>query len=195
MNIILHSDDVNLLSYWEKTFKEDCSICYELDDLKNFNENIIVINYSAFNNKHKEIITLLNKNSNYVLVLHRTPNINTGKEVLSYGAKGYGNALMKEHFLHSAINTMKENMIWLYPEFTSELISQLPTNSSKDTSLLFTKLSSREREVAKLLRDGDTYKIIADKLEITPRTVKAHAQSIYKKLEVKDRLALALLLK
>ncbi len=195
MDIILHSDDVNLLSYWEKAFKKECTICYDLDDIKNLKSNIVVVNYSAFNSNQKEVITLLNDNLNYVLVLHRTPNIYTGKEVLSYGAKGYGNALMKEHFLHSAIHTMKENMIWLYPEFTSELISQIPTASIKDIGSILTKLSIREKEVAHLIKDGDTYKVIGDKLDITARTVKAHAQSIYKKLEIKDRLALALLLK
>ena len=87
MNIILHSDDVNLLSYWEKSFKGKCSIYYELDDMKNSKGNIIVINYSAFNTKQKEVINLLNDNLNYVLVLHRTPSISIGKEVLSYGQK------------------------------------------------------------------------------------------------------------
>ena len=38
-------------------------------------------------------------------------------------------------------------------------------------------------------------KDIAKNLDITHRTVKAHARHIYEKLNVKDRLGLALLLK
>ncbi|NQY19924.1 MAG: response regulator transcription factor [Campylobacteraceae bacterium] len=195
MNIILYSDDINLLTYWEECFKVEYSICFSLYELIASKNNIIVINYSAFNEKEKEILSLLNDNLNYVLVLDRTPNINKGKIVLSYGAKGYGNALMKKHFLFSAIDTMKENMIWLYPEFTSELIFLLPSKTTLNSKIILDKLTTREKEVANYIKDGNTYKTIANKLNITPRTVKAHAHNIYKKLEIKDRLALALLLK
>ncbi len=154
-----------------------------------------MLNYSALNSSQRETISLLSSNNNLVLVLHRTPDISTAKSVLSYGAKGYGNALMKEHFLLSAIDTIKEDMIWLHPEFTSQLINQIAPNNDKNISSLMEKLSQREKDVALLLKNGDTYKVIAENLRITPRTVKAHAQSIYTKLHVKDRLALALLLK
>jgi len=195
MKLILHSDDINLLNYWEKSFKQKYTIIDELDELKNSKGNIIVINYSAFNLTQAKTIKLLNEGLNLVLVLHRVPNIDTAREVLQYGAKGYGNALMKDHFLLSAIETIKEKMIWLHPEFVSQLIVQIPTTENKDNSMITSQLSDREMEVSTLLKDGDSYKVIAQKLNITPRTVKAHAQKIYAKLHVKDRISLALLLK
>jgi len=178
MKIVLYSDDINLLSYWEKSLKDEYSIVYDLDELKNIIDN-------------------LNKNGNFVLILHRTPDLNTAKRLLKIGVKGYGNAFMREHFLISAIHTIKDGMIWLYPQFTTELIAQLPATKSSQLQhkKLLSKLSKRESEVALLLKDGTTYKTIANKLNITPRTIKAHAQNIYKKLNVKDRLALALLLR
>ncbi|NOR58397.1 MAG: DNA-binding response regulator [Sulfurimonas sp.] len=195
MKIVLHSDDINLITYWEKSCREEYVVYDDLDELKNSKGNVVIINYSAMNSNAKEVVGLLSENSNLVLVLHRTPNIETAREVLAYGATAYGNALMKEHFLYSAIEAMKEGLVWLHPEFTSELITQIPQRPQRDVSWVLTKLSSREQEVAELLKDGDTYKSVAEKLVITPRTVKAHAQSIYTKLHVKDRLALALLLK
>ncbi|MEZ4688034.1 MAG: response regulator transcription factor [Bacteroidia bacterium] len=48
-------------------------------------------------------------------------------------------------------------------------------------------LSEREREVLKLLCDGENYKTIADKLFISSNTVKAHIKHIYQKLEVNSR--------
>ncbi len=196
MNIILHSDDINLLDYWEKSLKESYNICFELDELKKLKSSIVIINYSAFNSQQKEFIQILNDSLNKVLVLHRVPDIVVAREVLSYGAKGYGNALMKDHFLHAAINTLKEDMIWLYPELTSKIIINLPTTEVENNiSDILSVLSKREKEVAYLLRDGATYKEISAKLDITPRTVKAHAQHIYQKLNLKDRLALAIKLK
>ena len=111
------------------------------------------------------------------------------------GAKGYGNALMREHFLISAIETLKDGMVWLYPEFTTMLIEEIPTSDNNTENPILDTLTQREKEVALLLKDGKQYKNIAQELDITPRTVKAHAQSIYSKLNIKDKLGLALLLK
>ncbi len=101
---------------------------------------------------------------------------------------------MRDHFIVSAIETIKENMIWLYPEFTTILIEDIPVKENKNSEIL-NVLSDREKEVALLLKDGNIYKDVAKKLNITHRTVKAHARNIYEKLNVKDRLGLALLLK
>jgi DNA-binding NarL/FixJ family response regulator len=195
MKIVLHSDDINLITYWEKSCKEKSIVVDDILELQNIKNSIVIINYSAISSNPKGLITSLCNSSNLVMILHRTPNINTAREVLSYGAKAYGNALMKEHFIHSAIESMKDGLVWLHPEFISLLINQVPQRQNRDVSWVLDKLSSREKEVAQLLKDGDTYKSVANKLNITPRTVKAHAQNIYSKLHVKDRLALALLLK
>ena len=195
MDIVLFSDDVNLLTHWEKYFEEEVVVLDDLDELTKSFDKIIVINYSAFNSNEKETLKTLNEQSNLLLVLDRTPEIQKAREVLSYGAKGYGNALMRKHFLLTAIETMKEGLIWLHPELTSELIFQLPVSTTRDISSIIEVLSEREKELVYLLKDGDTYKVIAEKLGITPRTVKAHAHSIYTKLRVKDRLSLATLLK
>ena len=55
------------------------------------------------------------------------------------------------------------------------------------------QLSQREMDVAKLVGKGLNNKKIAQDLDITDRTVKAHLTAIFKKLELKDRLSVALL--
>lgn len=65
-----------------------------------------------------------------------------------------------------------------------------PTHTLSNASL--SKLTSREREVAKLVSNGASNKTIARQLLITDRTVKAHLTSIFEKLNVPDRLQLAL---
>ena len=66
---------------------------------------------------------------------------------------------------------------------------------SIESSALLTTLSSRELDVANMIRVGENNKAIADTLDISERTVKAHLTSIFKKLEVPDRLHLALYMK
>ena len=195
MKVFLHSDDINLLTHWEKSLNKKCNIIEEYQELTEIKESIIVINYSAFQQINQDIINDLKKENNSILVLHRSPSLEVAKKLLSFGVSGYGNALMRDHFLLSAVDAISEGLIWLHPEFTSQLISEIPNSHEKDISDLLNLLSVREKEVAGLLKDGDTYKNIALKLGVTPRTIKAHASSIYTKLHVKDRLSLALLLK
>lgn len=194
MNIILYSDDVALLTYWEKCLGNNCDIKDDLDSLLDIKDSIIVLNYSACSDC-KNVLNKANENNNRVLVLHRVPNLNSAKAILGMGAKGYGNALMREHFLISAIETIKDGMVWLYPEYTTMLIQEIPKTDKNIDNTTLDLLTQREKEVALLLKDGKQYKDISQELDITPRTVKAHAQSIYSKLNIKDKLGLALLFK
>lgn len=194
MQIVLHSDDILLIEHWEKSIQEKCVLIDEVSELKNVENSLIIINYSACNSGCEDILKVLTQ-KNKVLILHRTPDVDTAKYILTHGAKGYGNALMRDHFIVSAIETIKENMIWLYPEFTSMLINDIPVKNNTKNLEKLDALSEREKEVALLLKDGNTYKDVANTLNITPRTVKAHAAHIYKKLSLKDRLGLALFLK
>ena len=194
MQIVLYSDDILLIEHWEKAIQKKCVLVDDLQELADIQNSLIIINYSACNNQCEDILKTITKN-NKVLVLHRTPTIDTAKYILTHGAKGYGNALMRAHFIVSAIETIKEDMIWLYPEFTTMLITEIPVKEENKNVQKLDILSSREKEVALLLKDGLTYKDVAKKLDITPRTVKAHASNVYTKLAVKDRLGLALFLK
>lgn len=131
-----------------------------------------------------------------VMVFSMTPDFSKAQNFLQLGAMGYGNAMMHESHLHSAYQALEEGKVWLHPDFITLMISQIrDQKSSKEKSLaVLDVLSHREREVALMLGDGATHQEIADTLDITVRTVKAHASAIYQKLSLKDRLALSLLL-
>lgn len=194
MRVVLYSDDVNLLVHWEKSLTKGYEVALSFSSLLSLSDTIVVINYSACEGKCFELIERLKTQNSRVLVLHRTPNFETAKELLKMGAYGYGNAMMRSHFIVAALETIKEDMIWIYPEFTSQLILGIEPKEDSNAVPL-ESLSKREKEVALLLKEGKTYKEVGEILGITPRTIKAHAQQIYTKLQVKDRLALALLLR
>ena len=56
--------------------------------------------------------------------------------------------------------------------------------SFEDRQSVFDVLSSREREVLKLIAEGKDSKEIASTLRISPKTVKAHRANIMKKLGI-----------
>jgi DNA-binding NarL/FixJ family response regulator len=196
MQIILYSNDINLLSHWEKALRgESYRSVDEITELEDIKDSIIIINYEACERDCESFLKQSHEHGNRILLLDRVPDLNRAKRVLKFGALGYGNALMRSHFILSALDALREGMIWLYPELTSQLILELPESEEKNNEAVLQKLTSREKEVALLLKEGLTYNEIGQRLDISARTVKAHAQAIYKKLEVSDRLGLALLLK
>ncbi|WP_265947899.1 response regulator transcription factor [Dechloromonas sp. A34] len=72
---------------------------------------------------------------------------------------------------------------------TSRILGQQPRPPRDDWAKL---LSERECQVARLVAGGASNKEIANQLEISERTVKAHLTSIFEKLSLRDRLQLSL---
>lgn len=130
------------------------------------------------------------------MVLSGVPDFSQAQFFLQNNAMGYGNAMMHESHLQSAFQTLGEGKVWLYPDFIALLITQMQVRHAHEetASHRLDVLSPREREVAVLLNEGKSHLEIADTLEITVRTIKAHSAAIYEKMGVKDRLALSLLL-
>lgn len=64
---------------------------------------------------------------------------------------------------------------------------QKPISHKTETSDDFFMLSCREREILQLLSDGLEYKEIAERIFISPNTVKKHTVNIYQKLHVNSK--------
>lgn len=66
------------------------------------------------------------------------------------------------------------------------------TGGAEADEAVLSSLTRREKEVARLVGSGASNKDIARQLDISDRTVKAHLTAIFDKLQVQDRLQLAL---
>jgi len=192
MKLYLISDDILVQKHWQSAFVElkpsvHLSIPFDFEK-----ESIVFIQDTLLQGMSEVGLRALFKL--HVMVLSIIPSFEMSGYFLKIGAKGYGNAMMHTSHLLSAQQSILEGNIWLIPEYITRLISGLPAQKDAKIDHL-AHLSEREKEVALLLSIGDSHKDIADKLDITVRTVKAHATAIYHKLEIKDRLCLALLLR
>lgn len=195
MKIHIYSEDVNLVLYWEKNITEyQTMTLYSMEDMLSLEGTFLLTDISSCGKDGENVIRGLLQKNNQVFLLDRTPNIQKAKKYLGLRVKGYANALMNSSLFNYAIKIINDGMIWLHPEFVSSLISEIPHSSTKTKDILDV-LTDREKEVAVMIADGLSYKQIGENLNITLRTVKAHAQNIFTKLNVKDRLALALYLK
>lgn len=129
------------------------------------------------------------------LVLSAKPEFEEAMLYLQKGAKGYGNMYMSLVHISQAIETIANDTLWLLPSIMNRLISYGSQITQSSESQLLDSLSQREKDVAKEIQEGKSNKEIATSLGITERTVKAHLSHIYEKLDVHDRLALAMLLR
>lgn len=64
---------------------------------------------------------------------------------------------------------------------------QISPKTNKQTAEDIFQLSEREKEILQLLSQGHDYKEIANKISISPNTVKKHTINIYQKLHVNSK--------
>jgi DNA-binding NarL/FixJ family response regulator len=132
-----------------------------------------------------------------ILVLANNPNEAEALFALSVGAVGYVHAFAPEKVLNEVKTVALNGGIWLGNSLLQKLIevsTKLTTNAPDYAESVLSQLTKREKEVAQQAAKGLSNKEIARILSITERTVKAHLASIFERLQVKDRLHLALLL-
>lgn len=114
---------------------------------------------------------------------------------LKQGARGYFNDDLPLEKLHDAMQLILNGEVWVERHVIAGLIDELthkPKISDAQRQALET-LSPKEMEVANLVSHGATNKMIARQMNITERTVKAHLTAIFQKMNLPDRLSLAIL--
>jgi DNA-binding NarL/FixJ family response regulator len=105
---------------------------------------------------------------------------------LSAGAKGY---LLKEDAdkeLFSAIEKIRQGKTYISPHFSEEVVDDLVQIGRGDAKAIFEidPLTTREREVLKLVAEGKSSKEIAHVLFISALTVNNHRANIMEKLNL-----------
>ena len=182
----------NLKRDYEKM--KNSLIDYDLKNIENreelltLKENIIIINTSVNLDKEEETIEILLENGNKILILESTPKLINAQNWLLLGVHGYGNSMMNDIYLKSAIQTINNGLTWLIPDITMEILSKLNSDSLNQKDVL-NQLSKAEQQVAILLKDGLSNTKISEELKLSINTVKSHIKNIYLKLEVKDRFS------
>jgi two-component system, NarL family, response regulator NreC len=131
----------------------------------------------------REIRTLYPDTKVLVLTMHKS------KEYLyhsiSAGAQGY---LLKEDSdveLLSAIETIRKGGIYMTRTLAGDLAQDLSQIYSGKVKLLRDPLTTREREILKLIAEGNSNNDIAKLMFVSTRTVEHHRASIMEKLRLK----------
>jgi DNA-binding NarL/FixJ family response regulator len=146
-----------------------------------------------------------------LVVMSDIPNDLEALAAFSVLAKGYCNAHAGAEVLLNIANVVQQGGLWIGESIMQKLIAMpaaplvpsatpvtqtaMQSRGLPDSPMWDQKLSSREREVAQAIAVGASNKEVAQQMGITERTVKAHVGSVLEKLQLKNRLQLALLVK
>jgi len=159
-----------------------------LDLLKTMTPDMIILDISMPHIRGIEACAEVKKIHPEIKILVMTMHKEFLHQGISAGANGY---LLKEDTdteLVAAIAKIKQGQTYLSPAFADhvyDLITRGPKGDFTPDSL-----TNRERQILKLVAEGNTSQKIADLLFITIRTAQNHRANIMKKLKLKNNAEL-----
>jgi DNA-binding NarL/FixJ family response regulator len=119
------------------------------------------------------------------------------------GVRGFFRFALGDEQLMKCIRVVAQGEIWLEAELITPVFDEFIKEFTKKKDLLkslnemssekLDTLSSREMEVMTLISHSMTNEEIADKLFISPMTVKTHLRNIFEKTGIRNRVEAALL--
>ncbi len=125
-----------------------------------------------------------------VIILSMHTDVYSAIDSFRAGAAGY---VLKDAPTSELIEAIEREMSgrkYASSVVTDGLLNDFVDTIKKDSADPVDTLSSREREVLRLIADGDTSKEIAEKLFISVSTVKSHRNNLMQKLKVNDMAGL-----
>lgn len=126
-----------------------------------------------------------------VLILSTYDEDRDVSDAIIAGAKGYLLKDMPSEELVNAIRCINSGYAQLAPGLLERVINPKPINNT-ETPKVLSELTPRELDVARLVAIGATNQEIATKLFISESTVKTHINSIFNRLNLKNRAQLAI---
>lgn len=117
--------------------------------------------------------------------MHNQPSF--AKKMIRNGAMGYVTKNSNKAEMYEAIRAVMKGEKYICAEIQKNITNQLLMD---DDDNRLSKLTEREIEIIKLIKNGSTNKEIAEALFLSPRTVETHRARILKKLDLKNSLSL-----
>ncbi len=134
-----------------------------------------------------------------MVLLSDVPNQRDALFALVAGARGYCARDLDAALILKATEVVQQGEVWIGRHVIPYLLRKLASLSLADPAepapglgAALDVLAPREREIALLVGAGRNNKEIALRLNISESTVKAHLTSVYRKMNVPDRLRLGL---
>ena len=120
-----------------------------------------------------------------ITVISGSESIEDSRNAVVAGAIAYLPKSLQGKSLENAITTILEGKACIIPKLNPSNITS--ATQTKTIDELAQKLTERQKQVLLLLREGDSNKHIARKLDVSEGTVKLHVRAILQALDVANR--------
>ena len=127
-----------------------------------------------------------------VLALSMYDNENAIIKMFKAGASGYILKDCEPRELYTALNDLVEKGFHYSEMVTGKLIHNINSLDDDADSKTVIKLNDRELNFLKLACTELTYKEIADKMNVSPRTIDGYRDDLFEKLNLKTRVGLVM---
>lgn len=169
-----------------------------MEKISRHNPDVVLLCLMENEGRNIEILSELRRiNSHIKAVILSSPQSSLNHpEALKLGVTGIVGTSQSERVLIRAIRQVAEGEVWLNQKLLEQLLDNkfntAANNPQKKKGSYNDDLTVRELEVVSMIGLGMNNKVISQKLFISEATVRHHLSSIYGKLNVEDRLNLAI---
>ena len=208
IKIVLASNDKTLVDRYTNMLSGDFSlelVCDPSDTLTKVREvspDLVLLDPVIFPEKLTESVSGIGDCSSrirIVVIEDKSDRAIDQMVLFRSGVHGFFADDISGALLVKAVYAVCNGETWIPRTLISELIADLAKKSgpnSRESMLVknesIAHLTPRELEVAQMVHLGGNNKLIARELDISERTVKAHLSAIFRKLDIENRLHLAL---
>ncbi|MEO6824423.1 MAG: response regulator transcription factor [Nitrosospira sp.] len=207
--ILLASSSRENLSHWEAAVSSYAPIFYSTSlnsvkkELVRIRPKILLLDYHLPILVGSDSISSLIKLNPETRVILLTPPLSDEIEwsLFRTGIRGCCRNDIESGQLKYVVDSVQKGELWIRRTLSWHLLNELVVITQEKNDMkqgisdLLANLTRRECEIATLVGNGESNKQIARRLDITERTVKAHLTEVFRKLDVADRLKLALMVK
>lgn len=209
-SIVILSNNLQQAEQWgailaeEHNVKQFDKVESAINSIKRNPASVIILD-SGFFDSEGEDLSIFRTYGLKTLIIGRLWPENRQIDALVAGYSGYCEVEAANDLILKAVESILKGDIWMQRHLVPKVIGILvnlntsrlsqPEKKTSEFKNNLQTLTHRELDVAKMISAGESNKVIASLLNISERTVKAHLTSIFQKLNVQDRLHLALLFK
>jgi DNA-binding NarL/FixJ family response regulator len=171
---------------------EASGIAEALQKMEGANPDVLIIDISLDGENGMELIDYVKSRASAVKVLVYSAHDEEtfAGRVLRAGALGYVSKREPIAKLVDAIRQVLRGEVYLSPQMTSCLLYRAAVGQTLDSDPV-TTLSSRELQVFQLIGDGFSTVQIAEKLQLSPKTVESNRKAIKQKLHLQSSAQLS----
>lgn len=175
---------------------EAASLSTAVDECRNATFRIVLLDLELPESAGLETLELFRERvpDVPVVVLSSDQDPRHIRSAIELGAVGFVPKSHTSDLMIAALRFVLSGGVYLPPNVLNEVAEPEPeTSGGTAVSAAFARLSPRQQEVAHLLLQGSTNKVIARQLNLSEGTVKAHVSAIFQIIGARNRVEAVLI--